>query len=327
MQSAAKTLRGKPLTCWDCGTQYPSGTLQCGTCGGLTLTSTGESRPRLARPEPSTGLPWPWALLDVWPEGGAVTISGGPGSGKSSLAALLVRRFEHVTWATAEQTGTQAGLLFARLTPGTTPDVFVFSGPGPLKALIARLTGGLLVVDSLTQAGGWAEQAELAELAVQWVRGGPGRRLLFILQVNGEGRQAGQLEIPHLVDTCCDVSAAGGLRMFAAWKHRHGPIGSAYFRLVAEGPVAVRFPFAYSVEGEPGRYRLHPWPMRGAEWAGLYDARKADGKPALSGVACAAIPVDGYDGGYLVPADTPERRAFAEAHGLRWIPDEEDDEP
>lgn len=299
--------------------------LTCGACGGSNLNTRGESRPRLAASDAPADLPWPWSILGRWPEGSSATIAGGPGSGKSSLAALLARHFPECEWITSEQHGRQAGAMLARIVGSDAmPLVTAVNGPDRLHERFKSRQGGLVVVDSITQTAGWEQQAAVAEAGVTWVRAEPGRRLLFIQQVNGRGDAAGQVAIPHLVDACLDVGADAGMRTLAAWKNRHGSIGSRYFRLGPSGPLAVDFPYAYSVEGEAGRYRLHPFPLSGAKWAGLFEKAAESGRAIRGGVACAAIPVNGYPDGYLQPADVDDRRAFAEAHGLRWTPTDDD---
>jgi hypothetical protein len=145
--------------------------------------------------------------------------------------------------------------------------------------------------------------------------------LLLIQQINAAGAGAGFLELPHLVDAC-GLIEKDTVRRLSFWKNRMGPIGSVLFTIGANGVDAIRLDQAsYSVEGEPGEYRLHPWPLPGGKWAGLFD-RAWKGKkapPAVPGLACAALPVAGYPGGVLRPLDQADRRRFAELHGLRWV--------
>lgn len=313
--------RRKPnsVNCYDCGA--PCGRVpSCPVCGSQRLTTTGRCRPRLVPPAAAMDLPGPWKLLHAWPEGCSVSISGGPGVGKSSLCALF-HGLWRMTWCTAEESGAQAGRMFRRIYPDREPpDVYTTSTPGAVREVLAAVTEGLVVLDSATAVAGWERQVELLEHVDDWLLDGPNRRFLAILQVNGQGEAAGRMEVTHLVDACCHVDDDHGFSRLSAWKNRNGPVGSAIFELTAQGPRTPELPYAYSVEGSRGRYYLLPYPMPGGRYHGYLHALMKGREDPIHGVATAAIPVPAYDRGLFFPADVAARRAFAEAHGLTWWP-------
>ena len=82
------------------------------------------------------------------------------------------------------------------------------------------------------------------------------------------------------------ISDAYGLRRLDVEKNRHaGGLFSAYFSLGVGGVGKPVFKQAYCVEGQPGAYRLVPYPTRGAEWHGLIDTME---KGEIEGTASAA---------------------------------------
>lgn len=308
----------KKTYCYACGLPATHGALVCPACGGAAWV-TGAVLPTEVRPErDGYPLPWPWVALGSWPSSSVVAVSGGPGSGKSTLAAALHPR----AWLTSEQTPYQVGSMFHRLRVPA-PTTYATHDAGDVARALDDTATGLVVVDSLTQLGGWDAQAAILERVIAWARSGWDRRALVVLQVNARGEGAGLMELPHLVDAVCTVGAVGqGLRAFAVSKNRHGPLSTRLYQLGAHGvraPDDVAGLAAYSVEGEPGSYTLHPFPMPGAKWSGLWKVRVPE-----AGAASACV-VAGYcPGGLLHPADAAERRAFAEAHGLRWVDTLED---
>lgn len=315
MRSEKAALFGRELQhCYDCGSPVPAGGgLTCESCGGTHFVRGG-TRPSRATPSDSYALPWPWDGLGAWPAGAVVALTGGPGSGKSTIAAVL----RPSTWGTAEQTPKQVGPFFRRLGLPV-PLVFPCTAPGSVRDALRETERGLFVLDSLTQVGAWHEQAQVLDAVTTWARSQPGRYALVILQINSRGDAAGLLELPHMVDAMCGVvkDEESGLRMVSASKNRNGPLFSRLFGLDARGLThldRLAEGASYSVEGGPGAYRLHPWPLPGARWAGLLDKRKPP-----TGYASAAILAPSYARGVLEPADVGERRAYAEAHGLTWL--------
>lgn len=270
----------------------------------------------------SIELPHPWGVLRAWPSGHVVALSAGPGAGKSTLAALL--KPDH--WWTCEQTAEQAAILLDRARPGGVDGsvtIYAF-GRGDGGAAIRRLEqlpAGFVVVDSITAAAALDEQVSLVARIVEWARRGDDRRALVILGQTSDGTAAGRVQLRHVVDV--DATIAGqddGARVLATQKNRAGPLGSAYFSLTSNGAAIPAFPYSYSVESIGGAFRLVPYPTDGPQvkWDGVLRHR-FKGRPAEPGYASAGRVVPGYPSDRLQPADVSERRAFAEAHGLRWL--------
>lgn len=259
-------------------------------------------------------LPWPWLVLEDWQPGMLVLLAGGPGSGKSSLAALL----RPSLWLTSEQEPAEAAALLARCGGGEVPPVQPVRDVQELRQAIDRAEPGLWVVDSVTEIGTWDEQQHILRHIAERTRGS-GSRSCIIQQINAKGEGAGMMALPHLVDASALIEKED-VRRLTFWKNRGGAIGSAIFGLGANGVTRPNLAIAsYSVEGQAGRYRLHPWPLSGARWAGLFDAMWKNPARARPGLACAAMPVAGYPGGVLQPPDVEERKRFAELNGLIWV--------
>lgn len=272
---------------------------------------------------PRMALPFPLTVLDDWQPGTVGIVAGGPGSGKSSLAALLD---DLDRWITSEQSPNNAALLLARCRKGQdVPPVDPCPTCDAIRSSIESLPpGSLVVVDSITAAGSWDDQAALLYSIAEWTRA-TSSRVLVIQQVNATGEGAGLTELPHLVDWAALIER-DEVRRFSAWKNRGGNIGSAIFSLGSHGVERPRLDGAsYSVEGVPGRYKLHPWPLPGGKWGGLFDAawrvtpKRRTPPEAIPGLVTAALPVRGYPGGVLLPLDVEERRRFGEVHGLTWV--------
>lgn len=320
VKRAAAILDPARLVCLDCGSWIPRGHARCERCGGAG-SRAGHCRPVVAVVDDTPPLPDPWTVLGSWPAGCLLSLTGPPGAGKSTLAAILARWSDAPgrpsTWITAEQSGAEVGAMFRRVTPGYCPDVAVVADPG---AAVAHVNGarGLVVVDSLTALAEWAGQVDILGQIDAWAQGGEGRRAVVILQVNADGEGAGRREIPHLVDAVAVVAPAEGLSRLDLTKNRNGPAAGVYFSIGAGGIAVPRWPYAYSVEGERGSYRLHPYPVPGARWAGVLAMLHAQGT-LRPGTASAAIPCDAYPGGAAEPGDIAARRQFAELHGLAWL--------
>ena len=308
-------------TCFDCAAQVEPDALVCSACGSAELTY-GRSKARQPIVLESPELPWPWSTaIRSLPAGGLVGLYGAKGSGKSSLAAVL----QPDLWLTSEQSNEQASatLTYAQGASWTPTEVQAVGTPDEVRAHLAQVHEGLVVLDSATRCGGLREQLAALESMEAWANGGPGRRGLVVLQVNDKGEPAGLTELEHAVTTICGViGEESGLRRIITEKNRFGPLGVAYFRLGSKGLERPQLRYSYSVEGAHGQYRLVPWPTPGARWAGLLDAlfTSAEGEVfAVAGLASAGRQVPGYPNDRLLPADVDERRAFAEAHGLTWL--------
>ena len=308
-----------PVThCADCGATSTQNSLTCTTCGSGNTARGGVLKPTKVVPVRSLPLPWPWDGLGAYPEGAVVSLTGGPGSGKSTIAAVVAGAAPSVTWITSEQTPLQVAAFHRRLSLPI-PSIGTCSTPGQVRDVLRSASTGFVVLDSLTHMGGWTEQAQILHLLRGWCVAEAGRWGLVIMQVNGQGDAAGLMELPHMVEATCAVSADSmtGLRSLSASKNRNGPL---FTRLFGIGPGGLEHVAelaqgaSYSIEGGPGAYRLHPWPLPGARWAGLLDKVKPG-----TGYASAAILAPSYASGVLEPADVEERRTYAVAHGLTWL--------
>jgi len=300
--------------CMACGSPWVGNALSCASCGRVGTPSAGSTHPIEAGDVDSYPLRGQWSVLERFPAGSVVAITGGPGSGKSSICAIL----EPTTWATTEQTPKQVGNFFRRLGIPV-PEVFPTTNKASVKAALKGTEAGLFVLDSLTQVGTWTEQAAVLSMITEWARYAPGRYAIVILQVNGRGDAAGLMELPHMVDTNShiDVDELSGYRTWSADKHRNGPLFSLMFSVGAKGIGTIdglAQAASYSVEGAPGGYRLHPWPMRGAKWSEYLDAIKPP-----PGWASCAILAPSYPRGIYEPGDVDARRKFAEIQGLKWL--------
>ena len=299
--------------CFACGTPWPDKEIQCQGCGGMDRAHQ-EARPLLDVPDDAYTFPAPWSIMP-WPRQGTVVLFGGPGAGKSSLAGLLRPRL----WLTKEQEPKPVGGMFRRiLDDGHMPRVVYIENAKDVFSQLRFIKSGPVVIDSLT-ALGLREGLLAAELLVKWTRDN-NDRCLAIAQVNKGEQLAGYMAIPHLFDAVINVTPdPWGVRSFRVTKSRWSRLGSAYWTFNEQGQIdKPNFPAAYSVEGEPGQYWLHPYPVRGATWSGLLAAAAAD--DALSpGTASAAIAAPYMPSGFLEPNDIHERRSFAKHHGLIWL--------
>ncbi len=275
--------------------------------------------------EASIPLPGPWEVLHIWPEATVVSVTGGPGTGKSTLLAML----KPDLWATAEQTPRRAVVTLVRAQRAIAEeyerrDIAPIKTPRDVEARLVDLPGGLFALDSLTRVGAWDEQVRILEVIAEWTHAGEGRRAVVILQHNKRHEGAGLNSVPHLVDACLDVyQDISGLRVLSCWKNRSGDPTARYFQLGADGVRSPDFGrAAWSVEGDAGAYTLHPWPLRGAMWGGVLDALFGRGGRelgvAVPGIAGCGIYQPGYPRNVLEPGDVEQRQRFAEAHGLTW---------
>lgn len=298
--------------CYDCAGAVELNDLLCPHCASSSLTC-GRARPTRAGSSSTLTLPHPWSVMGRWDVGGVVSLAGPPGSGKSTLAALT----SPVLWLTFEQTPGQAAGMLRRVATGELPEIVELHESQALLRELHSVVRGMVVLDSLTAAAGLDEQVQIMKGIVRWARGGD-RRALVIRGVTSDDSAAGRRQLDHQVDVTCVVQQSeDGLRRLSVEKNRFGPLQSSYFAIGAHGVASPSWPYSYSVEGKPGAYALHPYPMEGARWAGLLARRFGD--TPEPGWASAGRVVSGYAGGRLVPADEAERRAFAERHGLRWL--------
>lgn len=303
--------------CYACGTSWAPGYLTCASCGS-TDKGTGTARPKVHVENDTMTFMGPWRLLP-WPKTGAVGMFGGPGAGKSSLAAMIRPR----VWLTKEQVPKPVGEMFRRLWGGSfMPQVHVVHDANDVKKALDVHYHGPIVLDSAT-ALKLKDGLEAAELMTRWARE-RNDRALIIIQINKDGQAAGYMEIPHLVDAVINITPdPWGVRSFRINKSRWSNLGATYWGFSKEGRVEVpEFPASYSVEGEPGNYWLHPFPVKGAKWHELLAAMSGD-EVLQPKWASAAVRAPYMKSGFVEPMDVHERRAFAEQHGLRWVSPED----
>ncbi len=299
--------------CYRCGTPWLDQFANCTSCGASDR-GVDEARP-LHSVEGDTKLfPGPWQMVP-WPRQGAVVLAGGPGSGKSSLSALI----RPTLWLTKEQQPKPVGEMFRRLLPPEcVPVVTVVNSAEDVRNALSKISYGPVVVDSLTALG--LKEGLAAGLAVvEWARR-RNDRALAICQVITSGDMAGYNQIPHLFDAVIFTSAdPQGVRRMQVTKSRWSALGASYWSFDGDGRIDTPdFDASYSVEGKPGNYYLHPFPVRGAKWAGMLGvaAESGDLRP---GYASAAVAADYMPNGFLFPTDIYERQHFAERHGLAWL--------
>lgn len=317
--------------CYKCGTPVPRDTEACDACGGMEFDEQVVRPSPLDGEEPSIPLPGPWNVVQRWPESTVLSITGGPGTGKSTLVGML----RPDLWMTAEQTPRRAVVTLVR-SQHATPETYERVDIAPIRKAddverrLRDVESGLVALDSLTRAGSWDTQVEILEAMNEWAQSGPDRRVVAILQYNKRGEAAGLNAVEHLVDFCLDAyKDPSGLRVLSCWKNRSGEATARYFKLDEHGVGRPKFEVAaYSVEGDKGEFVLHPWPMKGAIWSELLDVlfgRRRGRNPtrgvAVPGIAGCGLYQPGYERNVLEPADVDERRRFAEEHGLTWWSD------
>jgi hypothetical protein len=297
--------------CYRCGTVWRELWVVCQHCGG-TDRSTGASRPTVIVSESSVKFQGPWRMIN-WPAPGIVMIFGGPGAGKSSLAAMIRPK----AWITSEQAPKPVKPLFDRVAPGHMPVVYPAKTPDHVAHILSQIHEGPLVTDSLSAFGGIAGLT-VAKMMQEWAAPHD-ERALGIVQVTKGGDAAGFMALPHLVDAVVSVAKdVSGMRLFNIEKCRWSPEGSVYWAFGEKGEViAPDFPAAYSVAGETTLW-LQPFPMGRTNWSDLLTL--LDKLELLEpGTASAAHWAYYMPHHFLEPRDLPQRRAFAENVGLRWI--------
>tara|TARA_Y100000034_G_scaffold115525_1_gene152770 strand:+ start:18323 stop:19189 length:867 start_codon:yes stop_codon:yes gene_type:complete len=245
---------------------------------------------------------------------GTVGVYGGPGSGKSTVGALIRPRW----WITKEQEPRAAGEMFRRVTPDHMPQIVAVDTVENVAEALHHAQQGPVVIDSLS-AFGMKEGLMVAHMLIQWSKQRNDRGLA-IMQVNSRGDTAGYMELPHLFDAIVNLSPdPWGVRAFRIEKSRWSPLEGAYWCFDTEGKVSKpTFDAAYSVEGEPGNYWLHPYPLKGSKWSGLLQL--LEGAEQLSpGIASSAVRASYMSEGFIQPMDYEERQRFAHRNGLEWL--------
>jgi hypothetical protein len=309
--------RDRNIFCYRCGTSWAFGHLTCVSCGSSDR-SEGTARPTTQISGDVETFMGPWRLLP-WQRPGTVGMFGGPGAGKSSLSAMIRPEI----WLTKEQVPKPVGEMFRRLyDDGFMPQVYSVENAEDVENVLKNHFKGPVILDSAT-ALKLRDGLKASEAIVQWCQK-HNERGLIILQVNKDGQSAGYMEIPHLVDAVVNISPdPWGVRAFRVNKSRWGPLGATYWGFDKQGRVEVPdFPASYSIEGTPGNYWLHPYPIPGAKWSGLLAALSGNEKLEPRR-ASAAVRAPYMDNGFVEPMDVHERKRFAEEHNLRWIDPEE----
>lgn len=303
----------RPSVCYDCG--HPAKALeQCSSCGGF---NTGRDRAKITvRPvhEPLE-MPWPWENL-TWISPAVMLLTGGAGSGKSSLCALLKPSLYYTT----EQTPAAVDLTFRRIHGHNThsPTIVCISSLEGLNNELSQSLlpqNSLIVLDSVTEIGHDNIQVKAIQSLIKHAQSEK-LRVIVISQINKKGQSRGKTSLGHLVDITAEILIdSTGQRRLSVTKNRHGSTFTSYFTNDHKGINPPKFRYCYSVEGSPGRYKLSAFPSNDAQWDGLI--RKGGAAP---GTASAARLCDLYSSGFLEPDDAEERQRFAESHGLKWVP-------
>jgi hypothetical protein len=298
--------------CYRCGTPWEEQAMICTACGG-TDRAQEQARPTITVEHEVEHFEFPWNDLG-WPLQGSVVLYGGPGSGKSSISSKI----RPTNWISKEMDPKPLSQMLRRVCPGPMPAIWMVQNAKDVGRVLGQITKGPLVLDSLTSLG--QQDALLAaHMLTDWCKH-YNDRVLAILQVNKSGEGAGYMQIPHLFDTVVELAKdTMGLRLMNVPKSRWSGLSSKYWTFDKAGQIVIpKFQAAYSVEGTPGEYWLHPYPMSGARWSGLLEMLADAGK--LTPGSCSAAMAAAYmPTGFVEPSDVNERRDFAVRHGLAWI--------
>lgn len=299
--------------CYECGNPWPKEHLVCLSCGS-SLRENENARPMRASKDDAIRYPWPWNNLP-WPPQGSVGLIGGPGSGKSSLAALIKPK----VWLSIEMEPKLIGNIVRRITPDHMPLIRMVRNSRDVAEALRDIFEGPVALDSATAMESLGEALAASQVMVSWAKE-RNDRSLTIVQVNKAGEAAGFMKIPHLFDTTAEVSPEDyGLRTLNYSKSRWAGLDTTYFTFDGKGQISMPpFDAAYSVEGNPGSYTLHPFPMSSAKWAAVLDFLQDSGS-LEGGIASAATSASYMKHGFIEPTDVNERKRFAERHGLKWV--------
>lgn len=301
-----------PGVCYDCGYPAKLGE-QCLRCGGFH-TGSDRARVTVLPPVPEES-PAAWPLTPLrWESPSVLLLSGGPGSGKTSICAIL----DATLYISSEQTPSAIANTFNRVRGNISniPMIVSCTSVEQLRMILSSehlRQDSIVIVDSLTELGTENEQTKGLSF-IQTFSKTHGVRFVVVSQVNKKGQTRGRANLPHMADVTADVSVdENGLRRLTVSKNRHGDVFTAYFVNNGNGITKPLFRYCYSVEGSPGSYVLCPHPSPGAQWNGI---ARNHGRP---GTASAARKSDVYPSGYMEPEDVETRREFAEMHGLKWL--------
>lgn len=261
-------------------------------------------------------LPPPWTMLKLH-LGGTVLLSGNAGSGKTSI--LL--KIEPTCYETSEQEPDQVAQSWYRIHGHRkpAPRINAVTTWEDLEQDIAGIgEDDIVVVDSVSQLVTSHESTRLMKRMIERIRRAHARAF-FVAQYTKAGGMLGPNELRHQVDVIADIpDDRTGLRRLNLEKNRFGNLTARYFDLGEEGVGDQDFPYAYSVEGSAGKYRLHLYPLAGAKLGGVLEALCEAGC-RMERLASAAIACPAYPFGFANPPDVRARQIFAEEHGLTWI--------
>jgi len=259
----------------------------------------------------------PWSDIN-WPQQGVVSLFGGKGVGKSSLAALLAPKF----WLTKEQEPKPVADMFYRINPDNMPEIINVDNEEEVDDALEFIEEGPIVIDSLS-AFGLKEGLSIAHKILNWSKI-KNQRALAIMQANASGGAAGYKEINHIFDAVVNPAHdPWGVRILKFKKNRWGPTTHTYYTFNKDRKIVIpTFDASYSVEGSNGEFYLHPYPVKGAKWTGILDAL-ADTMALEQRMCSSAISAAYMENGFLEPMDAMERRRFAEKYNLRWVSPED----
>jgi hypothetical protein len=314
---ATKAIRNDRV-CVDCAKPIPDPlTAMCPRCGGQDIDAR-QTRPRFAAERERRVLPFPWNDVGL-KRGATVLLAGAPGSGKTTIC-LGLKPTRHCT---SEQEAEEVAATWFRIHgPNAAPPGRFISNCTSWEDFEEDLEGltedDLVVMDSISQLGSTHQVGPIMQRSIERVRK-VGANCIFIAQYTKDGSFLGPNELAHLVDVVAEIPDDNtGMRRLMIRKNRGGNCSGSYFTLTATGPAPESFPYAYSVEGPAGNYRLQLYPYPGSKLTGILDVLSRAGLP-IEGTASAALECAPYSHGFGQPSDAIHRQAFAEAHGLTWI--------
>lgn len=310
----ARSSRSQKAYCYRCGSPWPTDAIACPACRS-TDKSFGEARPVVSTPDNSVRFPFPWDLLP-WPKQGTACIVGGPGSGKSSLCLLLGPSL----YLSREMEPKVIGSIARRVRPDLeVPKIVMVETADDVEIALRDVTKGPIILDSATALETPKDALRAAKIVDSWAKKHD-ERAAVIIQINKSGESAGFMQIPHLFDTVVELDPdPWGVRALRVPKSRWTSTGARYWTFDEKGQIGrPRFDAAYSVEGKPGEYWLHPYPLTGAKWTGVLRFLEST-QTLAGGCASAAIGASYMDSGFVCPPDISERKRFALENGLLWI--------
>lgn len=300
--------------CYNCAFPVLGDVSVCPRCGGSDIDER-RSRPGRYAPRDHIELPHPWSRLKM-KKGGTLLLSGGPGSGKSTICVAA----GPTIISSSEQENEEVAAIWYRVHKDLpAPILSTCTSWEELEDDLMTLGEGELgLVDSISQLASGPTTPLILKRAVKQIRE-KGALAIFITQYTKNGEMLGPNELRHMVDVVATIpDDPFGLRRLSVEKNRFGALFTQYFSLGEEGVKEQSFRWAYSVEGPPGRYSLHLYPMAGAKWSGIFAALER-ANVTVEASASAAVASSIYRTGFVEPDDVEWRMKFAEDHGLQWI--------